>query len=113
MEFTETEVKMFEEAEEIQALKPDAHCEDKEFWHIADDGELIWLPTQEQLQGMVKRGDLLNEIYWWTRDKGCVDWQTAYSKQFTSMRTLWLAFVMHEKYQKVWSGETWVKEVRE
>ena len=25
---------------------------------------------------------------------------------------LWLAFVMHEKYHKVWTGEKWAKETK-
>ena len=28
--------------------------------------------------------------------------------KFTSMEQLWLAFIMREKYQKVWSGTEWV-----
>ncbi len=32
-----------------------------------------------------------------------------YIAQFTSMEQLWLAFVMKEKYGKVWDGGEWVK----
>jgi len=31
-------------------------------------------------------------------------------RDFTSMEQLWLAFVMKEKYQKVWDGNGWIKE---
>jgi len=27
-----------------------------------------------------------------------------------SMEQLWLAFVMKEKYNKIWNGENWIKE---
>ena len=30
-----------------------------------------------------------------------------YVRSFTSMEQLWLAFVMHEKYQKTWDGSDW------
>jgi len=29
---------------------------------------------------------------------------------FTSIEQLWLAFVMHEKYQKIWNNEKWIKD---
>jgi len=43
-----------------------------------------------------------------------MDWVKEYLKKPTiincnSMNELWLAFVMHEKYQKIWTGEKWVK----
>lgn len=31
-----------------------------------------------------------------------------YYFQFTSMEQLWLAFVMKEKYNKVWNGDVWI-----
>jgi hypothetical protein len=31
-----------------------------------------------------------------------------YTYQFTSMEQLWLAFVMNQKFGKVWNGEKWV-----
>ena len=33
-----------------------------------------------------------------------------YKMQFTSMEQLWLAFVMKEKFRKVWTGEDWRAE---
>jgi len=32
-----------------------------------------------------------------------------YTNDFTSMEQLWLAFVMNEKYNKVWNGKDWMK----
>lgn len=31
-------------------------------------------------------------------------------KQFTSMEQLWLAFVMKEKYNKLWNGKEWIND---
>lgn len=65
----------------------------------------IWLPTQAQLQKMVF-GDFDNPIY-------VIEQFTAFHKKwqwldFTSMEQLWLAFVMKEKWNKVWVNEEWL-----
>ena len=71
--------------------------------------ECVWLPRQDQLQEMV--GGF---------GAGFVDWSgwidniypeqcNPFSKswRFTSMEQLWLAFVMKEKYNKIWDGKGW------
>ena len=68
----------------------------------------VWLPRQDQLQEMVKESlDSMcikfhnlhaNDYYDETSGFGC----------FTSMEQLWLAFVMKERWNKVWNGENWV-----
>ena len=67
----------------------------------------IWLPTQSDLQGMVKGSD----IY---KLRRCDDfWHIDVHDQRKyemPMEQLWLAFVMHELHQKKWDGEKWVKE---
>ena len=70
--------------------------------------ELIWLPRQDQLQKMIKYkyGDrtisLLNNFIQFTR--------VCYAHgKYWSMEQLWLAFVMKEKYNKIWDGEDWAK----
>ena len=71
------------------------HCDRAPYW--------CQLERQDQLQKMVKSdkdifhqlGSLCNFIF------------TAYVGILTSMEQLWLAFVMKEKYNKVWDGETW------
>ena len=68
--------------------------------------------VQDQLQEMMyddiinKPHYLLNQFY--------QDW---YSKEYNvflnwSMEQLWLAFVMHEKYHKIWNPEKeeWIKQ---
>jgi hypothetical protein len=81
--------------------------------HIIVGFEHIWLPRQDQLQEMVGGYKF-----------GFVDWREwitniypsfrSYKNPFTelsfsSFEQLWLAFVMKEKYNKVWSGSEWVK----
>jgi len=68
----------------------------------------IWLPTQSQIQKMMGIKDgydffhgfvnkvFTNENYPYYRNK--------------SPEQLWLAFYMHEKHQKTWDGEKWVKK---
>lgn len=101
MEITETEIKMFREAVEIQALRPDDGK-----WVDGD----VWLSSQEQLQGMVcdtVEDVMLMPTHFYFGEQ---DWYhaTAYALKFTTVRQLWLAFVMEEKYNKVWDGEKWV-----
>ena len=81
----------------------------KHVWETDDGYEwtCIWLPRQDQLQEMLAAPLMpihlihrLNE--WW---QGLGYWL---DKTEWSMEQLWLAFVMKEKYNKVWSGEVWV-----
>lgn len=73
----------------------------------------IWLPRQDQLQGMVNEKnpcDLLHsfftEVYEWV--DGRYEYPKGYYEQFASMEQLWLVFVMFEKYNKIWDGEEWI-----
>jgi len=81
----------------------------------------IWLPRQDQLQEMyfdfvpalehfpiaiIARLYIFSSI----RIKSpSVDLN--YVEQFTSMEQLWLAFVMKEKYNKIWNGEEWAERL--
>ena len=71
--------------------------------------DVIWLPRQDQLQDMVK------SEYECDYDMN-LDFTEFTTNLYTheqigaSMEQLWLAFVMHEKYNKKWDGEDWVKE---
>ncbi len=66
----------------------------------------IWLPTQSQLQEMIiKHGHHNSGILF-----GLMQFSDKYSYNDKSMEQLWLAFVMKEKYNKVWNGEDWVKD---
>jgi len=75
------------------------------------DVYFIWLPRQDQLQDMLG----------WTKAITCKYTQSIYEfmetirkgldddmeNPFKSMEQLWLAFVMKEKYNKVWNGKDW------
>jgi hypothetical protein len=74
--------------------------------------KVVWLPRQDQLQEMVKRGrekffpyNLLWRLYRAisTNAKGNI-----HNSEFTSMEQLWLAFVIKERWNKVWNNEDWI-----
>ena len=80
----------------------------------------IWLPRQDQLQEIlledipIKRyPQLVGAFYKWIHESNYLmilpygDGE-ATACPFFSMEQLWLAFVMKEKYDKVWTGEDWV-----
>ena len=123
MDTSKTYIKMCEKAEEIQFILHKCIPEGT-YWvrHHKDGAEAgitgynfkipsdtIILPRQDQLQEMIfdKREitiptamvRLLND--WW---KGNT------TGHITSMEQLWLAFVMKEKYNKVWDGEQWLQQ---
>ena len=81
--------------------------------------EYIYLPTQEQLQkiGMTLESlkgrvmkpfwELLDQFSYFLWD----DETRKYASEFESLNELWLAFIIKEKYYKLWSiaGQRWVK----
>jgi len=74
-------------------------------WDKRDKGiEKIWLPRQDQLQEMVLDTscveNLLSCFYWWMHK------DMAFTLlEFDSLEQWWLAFVMHEKYGKIWDDK--------
>ena len=65
-----------------------------------------WLPRQDQLQEMIKEKPaysvpigMVTGLHHYTYSRE--------AKFVNSMEQLWLAFVMKEKYGKVWNGEDW------
>ena len=87
---------------------------DKNHW------TLIWLPLQSQMQEMLTQRTSEDDAYSWEFHSGPVQlvfsfyrWvhKSSYLLQFSSMEQLWLAFVYHEKYKKVWDEADWMKEV--
>ena len=77
----------------------------------------IWLPTQEQLQEMLHNyyqnnnsnakglewGDSINEYML----NQLLNFEKDNREIVYDLNSLWLAFVMHELYNKVWTGEKW------
>jgi len=120
---TENYIKMCEKAEEIQKEwkkkrydiitynKKISRCNDTSYWEIRKD--LIYLPTQEQLQEMIKENYLAEfgmvfKLWNWI-DKGIHHGTMNFNIKEITLTELWLAFVMHEKWNKFWTGEKWVK----
>ena len=64
-----------------------------------------WLPSQDDLQKMVfdKSAFRTSAIFW----NFCISKSSVIDGNTYSMEQLWLAFVMKEKYNKVWNGKDW------
>lgn len=77
-------------------------------------GSLVWLPRQDQLQEMLSR-ETQTDITSWDERGWDVFRENGY-EDFVggkiSWEQLWLAFVMKEKYSKVWDGEQWITSNR-
>jgi len=74
--------------------------------------EFVPLYRQDQLQEMVLKGWSATEKIgrfneWQLNTRDLPENITKYS-----MEQFWLAFVMKEKYGKIWNGNDWVKEER-
>ena len=67
------------------------------------EGVVVPLLRQSQLQGMLDMdlGHMLLSFGIWV-------YEAQRQKNLTSMEQLWLAFVMSEKYSKLWYGEYWI-----
>ena len=63
----------------------------------------IWLPIQEQLQEMIKK----RHIYYLIKDFQIFQVKHTVGLHINDMNKLWLAFVMYEKYNKIWTGKIW------
>jgi hypothetical protein len=135
MDTSETYIKMCEKAEEIQPkdcvgwiggthqdgniyFHTSRNTFPSGFYYLMDEvtenecGEqchrqikAIWLPRQDQLQEMIGANCplqlLLNLLRWCD--------VTDIAGYDDSMEQLWLAFVMKEKYNKIWNGEEWIQ----
>lgn len=75
------------------------------FCHRFLDDDTTWLPRQDQLQEMV-----IGKVEMWTTAITGLHNLAKFAEtiEFGSMEQLWLAFVMKEKYSKVWNGDEWV-----
>jgi hypothetical protein len=74
-----------------------------------------WLPRQDQLQemliprpyySMLNLLSFFNDYVWSFTDYD--DLKAEENYPFKSMEQLWLAFVMKEKYNKIWSNGEWI-----
>ena len=127
MDTSETYIKMCEKAKEIQeqkkghvmqSLHSDGHIDKVMGVWITRRGEyytgyrlglenevVIWLPRQDQLQEIYLKSFpealIVEQFYCWFS-------VLPMTPAFTSMEQLWLAFVMKQKYNKVWNGGDWI-----
>jgi hypothetical protein len=142
MDTTSKYIQMCEKAEEIQNEKQSERVSGDFFYDKGiekiciygcswirnhDDSihpEVIWLPGQDQLQEIIDNKsepvNIAHELCEWIykpflSSKPAPDNWFNYVTSFNSLEQLWLAFVMYEKYDKVWSDkkEKWVKRERE
>lgn len=82
--------------------------------HYTDNLEYhIWLPTQEQLQKLMPKTDIISLVefirnaelrYHDKFDKNTVGYFTG---TFETLNELWLAFVMKERWGKIWVDGVW------
>ncbi len=79
-----------------------------DFTFKVDGNDLLWpLFRQDQLQEMAPFDEGSSQQMAASLSAFiCVN-EAAYCERFTSMEQLWLAFVMKEKYEKVWNGSEW------
>jgi len=82
-------------------------------WYNPKDDGWVWLPRQDQLQEMMIGYDV-NQLLWnficfvkHPIGNGCFDGDNEYVVQFTTFEQLWLAFVMKERWNKIWNGTKW------
>jgi hypothetical protein len=79
--------------------------------------ECIWLPRQDQLQDMIwykahvsAHGLLTACMHFGDIFYKKINSAAFYNRHiFKTMEQLWLAFVMREKFNKIWNGEDWIK----
>lgn len=79
--------------------------------YLYSPSECMWLPRQDQLQEMVQsQYGQLDKLSPFGLCQSILEFagKTTVSQDLMSMEQLWLAFVMKEKYSKVWNGEDWV-----
>ena len=71
--------------------------------------KVVWLPRQDQLQDMVRHHHRCDIQSWLVEDfaSWCRNRRSLIARE-TSMEQLWLGFVKHDKFEKVWDEEAWV-----
>jgi len=77
----------------------------------------VWLPRQDELQEIItpfklpknceSLGGSCHNLAYHFGQSILKKW--GYYINFESMEQLWLAFVMWEKYKKIWDGKKWIK----
>ena len=70
-----------------------------------DKFKSVWLPRQDQLQEIMQEDaiSLIQKLMGWIVTNNYIP----IGLPQPTMEQLWLSFVMYEKYEKKWDGETW------
>ncbi len=113
MDTSKTYIKM-SDCEEIQALQTCLQLPNKinmvwwdsrgNCWFDKDGIKAIWLPRQDELQERVKTNNLPYDIGSFLRY--CI----ANVFPHDTWEQLWLAFVMKERWNKIWVNGEWIEE---
>ena len=81
---------------------------------VVTTGKFVWLPTQEQLQGMIGKAIFATTLqlakgfyYWYDNQRDDLELLIAYDIRLWSMQQLWLAYAMRILYKKDWCGDYW------
>lgn len=79
-----------------------------DYYDVCPGKYIAWLPRQDQLQEMAK-GDLRDKLlrfhsFWFGH--GFLE----EPRVFFTMEQLWLAFLMKERYNKIWDDKEWVEK---
>ena len=119
----ETYIKMAD-CPEIQGQKPqwldgefvalrgvDTEAEQAGEWLMHPDPRFVWCPMQHQLQEMVgfESSEQTEGPMWYliTMTKFIIDTRHS-GPPLADFKELWLAYYMHEKHNKIWTGEAWI-----
>lgn len=111
MSETNQYIKMCEKSKEIQEIFKNRQDEVGYVQHVFGE-KLIWLPSQEQLQELVKDdiGRLLRDFVLFAREYFKSPQMDRINVRFNSIAEIWLAYVMKKKYKKYWNAESWIIE---
>ena len=127
MDTSKEYILMCEKATEIQKIFNKRSLEENDFINREKKDPkregfiiIIWLPRQDQLQEMIigktTYADLEeqfnNTLNTWFEISYNFDPKIDEKLDMAhwSMEQLWLAFVMVEKYNKIWNGKDWIKK---
>lgn len=92
-----------------EGLKVYVCAEVSRYWQIED---LIWLPTQEQLQEMILTSKKYTDMFILNNLLSDFMIDNLDKENRVNMNEIWLAFVMEERWNKIWSDKQWKKAVK-
>ena len=93
--------------------------------YLMNDNTVVWIPKQEACQGILLHDvghfdnvEILNSFWEWINSERPTSIRenndyASWLKYFYSIDEMWLAYLMHTKFQKYWDGPNlkWVDEI--